>query len=155
MTWFPAWNWKSAVASSCCRAAIFFSINLPAGMDAALAAMQTEFIYRAVMAGFYGSLTQYFARLQSERTATRAATVIVPGIAHVVELGVHLWADTAVLGWSILGSIMFSVVTTRFNLFAMRRGVLTVGRDSATWWQDLRALPALVVAFVRPTASTS
>lgn len=155
MNWVTAWNWKSAAGSSCCRAAIFFLVNLSAGTDAALAAMQTEFIYRAVMAGFYGALTQYFARLRDERVATRAATVIVPGLAHLVEFGVHRWAGTAVLGWSMTGSIMFSVVTTRFNLFAMRHGVLTVGRDSDSWWHDLRALPALVVAFFRPSASIS
>jgi hypothetical protein len=149
MTWTVAWNWKSAVVSSLCRASIFFVINSSAGWDAALAAMQVEFAYRAVAAGFYGSLTQYFARLHAERRATWAATLIVPGVAHLVELGVHAWADTPVLGWSVAGSIAFSMMTTRFNLFAMRRGALTVGHGSASWWQDLRAMPAMMAAFFR------
>ena len=105
--------------------------------------------YRAVAAGFYGSLTQYFAQLHAERRATWAATLIVPGVAHLVELGVHAWAGTPVLGWSVAGSIAFSMMSTRFNLFAMRRGALTVGHGSASWWQDLRAMPAMVAAFFR------
>jgi hypothetical protein len=149
MSWAVAWNWKSAVVSSLCRASIFFVINSPAGLDAALGAMKVEFAYRAVAAGFYGSLTQYFSRLHEERRATWAATLIVPGVAHVVELGIHAWAGTPILGWSIVGSVAFSVVTTRFNLFAMRRGALTVGHGSASCWQDLRAMPAMVAAFFR------
>jgi len=148
VTWSRAWNWKSAVVSALCRACIFFAINLSAGLEAAVAAMQVEFAYRAVAAGFYGSLTERFARMRSERQARRAATLVVPAVAHLVEFGIHAWADTAVLGWSIVGSIAFSVLTTRFNLFAMRRGVLTVGHGSASWWQDLRAMPAMVAAFL-------
>lgn len=149
MTLSFAWNWKSAVASSLCRASIFFTVNLWSGVDAAVAAMQVEFLYRAVASGFYGSLTERFARMRSERRATWAATLVVPAVAHLVEFGVHAWAGTPVLGWSVAGSVVFSIVTTRFNLFAMRRGVLTVGRGSASWWQDLKAMPAVVAAFLR------
>jgi hypothetical protein len=149
MTRTPVWNWKSAVASTVCRAALFFAINLPAGLDAAVVAMQVELLYRAVAAGFYGSLTQYFSRLHQERQATWTALLVVPGLAHLVEGGVHAWAGTPQLAWSLAGSITFSIITTRFSLFAMRRGVLTVGSGSASCWQDLRALPALVVAFFR------
>jgi hypothetical protein len=151
MTWSVAWNWKSALASSLCRAAIFFAINLSAGMDAAVAAMQVEFASRAVASGFYGSLTQYFARHHGARGV--AATLIVPGLAHLVEFGVHRWAATPVLGWSVVGSVAFSMLTTRFTLFAMRQGVFTVGHGSASWWQDMRALPALVLAFFRVPSS--
>ena len=111
--------------------------------------MQVEFLYRAVAAGFYGSMTERFARMRSERRVTWAAMMVVPGISHVVELAIHLWAGTPMLGWSVAGSVAFSILTTRFNLFAMRRGSLTVGHGSATWWQDLKAMPALFVAFLR------
>ncbi len=149
MTWSLGWNWKSAVVSSLCRASIFFVANWSAGLDAAVAAMQVEFLYRAVAAGFYGSMTERFARMRSERRVTWAAMMVVPGISHVVELAIHLWAGTPMLGWSVAGSVAFSILTTRFNLFAMRRGSLTVGHGSATWWQDLKAMPALFVAFLR------
>lgn len=149
MTWTTVWNWKSAVASSVCRALIFFVVNIPAGVDAALAAMQTEFLYRAMASGFFGSLTQYFAQVHAGRLSAWMATAIVAGLAHLVELGVHAWAGTPLLGWSIAASVIFSLVTTRFNLFAMRRGVLRVGQGSGTVRQDLRAMPGVVAAFFR------
>ncbi len=46
------WNWKSAIFSSLCRAAIFFFANLSSGMDAAIGALITELLYRSVSAGF-------------------------------------------------------------------------------------------------------
>lgn len=148
MTWSRTWNWKSAVASSTCRAGIFFGINLAAGLEAAVTAMQVEFVYRAVAAGFYGSLTEYCSRIPCERVARRTATVAVPGVAHLVELGVHSWAGTPVLGWSLVGSVAFSILTTRFSLFAMRRGVLITGEGRQSWWRDLQAVPGLVTAFL-------
>lgn len=149
MSWSQAWNWKSAVGSAVCRAAIFFVVNTSAGAGAALTAMQVEFCYRAVASGFYGSLTQRFARMPNRRRATWLALIVLPALAHVVEFAVHSWAGTPVLGLSIAGSVAFSLLTTRFHLIAMRQGVLTVGAGSASWWQDLKALPAVCVAFFR------
>lgn len=145
--WATTWNWKSALTSSFCRGAIFFAVNIPAGNDAAFAAMHTEFLYRAVASGFYGSLTQYFA--QRHAASTWTATAIVAGLAHLTEFFVHAWAGTPILGWSVAASVAFSLVTTRFSLFAMRSGVLTVGHGSGTLSQDLRAMPRVVVAFLR------
>jgi hypothetical protein len=78
------WNWKSALVSSVCRALIFLAANLPAGRHAALRAMLTEFLFRAVAAGFYGALTQAFrsARLRAAGSRTgrgRRAVVREPG----------------------------------------------------------------------------
>lgn len=149
MSWAEAWNWKSAVASSVCRASIFSVVNASAGLQAAFTAMQVEFLYRAVASGFYGSLTQRFARMPDRTRATWLALIVLPTLAHIVEFVVHSWAGTPVLGWSIAGSVAFSLLTTRFHLIAMRKGVLTVGAGSASWWQDLKALPAVCVAFFR------
>lgn len=149
MRWVHAWNWKSATVSAVCRAAIFFAANASAGTEAALTALQVEFVYRAVASGFYGSLTQRFAGMADQRRATWLALVALPTLAHAVELAVHSWAGTPALGWSIAGSVAFSLLTTRFHLIAMRRGVLTVGSGSASWSEDLKALPAVVAAFFR------
>jgi hypothetical protein len=138
-----AWNWKAAVVSSLCRAAIFFATNVISGVDAALAAAQVEFVYRAIASGFYGSLTDYFSRMRPARAATLAALVIIPGIAHTIEYLIHSWAGTPRLGASVLASIAFSVATTRFNLFAMRRGFLITGRGSHSLLHDLRGLTRL------------
>jgi hypothetical protein len=153
--WLETWNWKTAVTSSGIRASIFFVANLPAGFDAAVAALQTELVYRAITSGFYGGLTERLARATPARAATIAALLVLPATAHAIELAVHLVAGTAVLGASVGGSLAFSVVSTRFNLFAMQRGVLTIGRGRQSLRRDVCDLPFVVAGFVwwavRPT----
>lgn len=138
-----AWNWKSALSSSIARALLFFFANLSAGLHPAIAAAQTEFLYRAVAAGFYGSLTEHFSRRHASRGATIGAMIVVPGVAHLVELAVHHASGTPRLGTALLMSIAFSLATTRFNLFAMRRGLL-LGNQSLR--ADVRALSSLAAA---------
>lgn len=77
----------------------------------------------------------------------KSALVLLPVLAHSVEFLVHSWAGTPLLGWSMAGSILFSVATTRLHLIAMHRGVMTVGPGSQSLAADLRALPATLAAF--------
>lgn len=142
------WNYKSAVLSSASRALLFFAVNLTAGTEAAVAAMTAEFCLRFATAGFYGALTQAFRRVHPARHGTVAAMVLLPALAHSLELLVHWWRGTPELAASILVSVAFTALSTSFNLFAMRRGVLVVGADGRSLWQDLRAMPGLVAAFV-------
>lgn len=148
-----AWNWKAAMVSSLCRALIFFAANLSEGRDAALRAMYTELAYRALASGFYGSLTQAFTRLPPGPRTTFAALVAVPGLAHAVEFGVHSLAGTPALGVSMAGSIAFSMITTLFNLHAMRSGALIVGEGSRPLIEDFRRMSALAASFAASAAS--
>jgi hypothetical protein len=141
--WRTAWNWKSALVSAIGRAPIFFVANLSAGLPAALAAFQTEFLYRVIAAGFFGALTEYFARLPSPRTATWAALIVLPTLAHGVEYIVHFWAGTARIGPAIMASIAISVATTRFSLFVMRRG-LFVSRGHRSFSGDVVELLRII-----------
>ncbi len=143
------WNWKSALCSSIWRASVFFLTNLPAGIAAAAAASRTEFIYRAIAAGFYGSLTARFARSDRGRTATATALIVVPLVSHSIEYGVHWFAGTPYLTAAVSGSVLVTVVTTRFNLFAMRRGLLLVGPGDQSLTADGRQLTALAFAVPR------
>lgn len=143
------WNWKAATVSSACRAAIFFAVNLPAGLEAGLRAMATEMAFRAVASGALGSATQAFRTATPVGTATIAALLVIPATGHLAEYGVHWLAGTARLGESIAVSVAFSVLTTAFNLFAMRRGALIVGDGEQTLAADVRRMPGLIVAFVR------
>src|SRR5688572_26084522 len=59
------WNYKSALMSAAVRAPLFLLVNLPAGQDAAFAAGATEFWFRFITAGFYGSMTEAFSRLRT------------------------------------------------------------------------------------------
>jgi hypothetical protein len=144
----PLWNYKSAVMSALLRAPIFFTANLTAGTDAAVAAFVTEFCFRFATAGFYGALTQAFRRVEPALRGTIAALVVVPGVAHALEFLVHWARGTPELAASIGASIAFTVLSTSFNLFAMRRGALVVGHGSASLVTDLRRMPRLVLSFI-------
>lgn len=146
------WNWKSAVLSSAFRAALFFSANLSAGLDAALAAMVTELVFRGVTAGFYGGLTQSFRHAAPQWLASLTVMVLLPISTHVTEFLVHWARGTEELAASLTVSVIFTIVSTLFNLFAMRRGVLIVGEGRGSLLGDLRQIPRLVVLFVASAA---
>jgi hypothetical protein len=142
------WNWKSAVMSSGFRAIIFFFANLSAGLGAAVAAMTTELAFRGTTAGFYGALTQSFRHAQPRWLAGVTVMVLLPVVTHTMELGVHWLRGTSRLRDSIVSSVVFTIISTLFNLFAMRRGAFIVGEGRASLLHDLRATPRLVIAFV-------
>jgi hypothetical protein len=142
------WNWKSALLSSIVRSALFFWANLDAGAAAARAALLTELLLRGTTAGFYGALTQAFRPARPEWAGTLAALLVLPAASHLGEFGVHWLGGTPRLAASIGASVTFTVVSTAFNLFAMRRGALIVGAGSDSIWSDLRRTPRLLVAFV-------
>lgn len=141
------WNYKSAVTSSLFRGLLFFVTNVTAGLPAAVAALSTEFWFRFLTAGYYGALTQAFRRVEPARTAMIAAMIALPTIGHGLELLVHWLHGTPNLSASIGVSVLFTVFSTSFNLFAMRRGALIIGDGSSSLLQDLRRLPALMAAF--------
>ena len=142
------WNWKSAVLSSLFRAAIFFFANLAAGLPAALAAMQTELFFRAISSGFYGALTESFREAEPPWAATLAVAVCLPFANHSIEFLVHWMRGTRKLVPSILSSVGFTLLSTLFNFYAMRRGALVVGAGRRSLAQDLRSMPRLLLEFV-------
>jgi hypothetical protein len=147
------WNWKSAVLSSAFRSAIFFTANLSAGLDAATAALITEFVFRGIASGFYGAMTQAFRRAGPRTLATVTVMVMLPALAHAVEFVVHYLRGTVNLKTSILASMTFTALSTVFNLFAMRRGTLIVGQGRESLLQDLVKMPGLLAAFVGAIAT--
>lgn len=106
---------------------IFFAVNLSSGVDAARSAFVTEFVLRATVSGFFGTITQTLRHARPLRAATLTASVLLPAFGHSTELLVHWLRGTEALAASIAASVSFTVVATAFNLHAMRHGVLTVG----------------------------
>jgi hypothetical protein len=142
------WNWKSAAVSSICRGGIFFCVNLPAGFDASTRALAIELAFRAVVSGVLGSATQAFRDVTPGAIATILPVLAIPAVGHTAEYAVHHVAGTARLGESIAASVAFSVLTTAFTLFAMRRGALIVGAGQQSLIHDLQRAPGLIAAFV-------
>lgn len=147
------WNWKSAIVSSLSRGLLFFCANLSAGHDAAVEALSTEIVFRLATSGFYGALTEAFRDVEPAWHGMAAAMVLLPTVAHGLEFGVHWQRGTAELTTSILASVAFTIVSTAFNVFAMRRGALVVGRGSEPLHRDLRRMPALVSSFAAAVAT--
>jgi hypothetical protein len=138
------WNWKSAVLSSLFRAGIFFFANLVAGWHAAVGALLAEFGLRAATSGFYGAVTEAFSEARPVWAGMTAAMVLLPLANHSLEFLVHWLRGTPKLGVSITASVIFTALSTSFNVYAMRHGVLTVGSKSKSLREDLgRILPLL------------
>jgi hypothetical protein len=142
------WNWKSAVLSSWFRAAIFFFVNLTAGWAAAVAAMSTELVFRGITSGFYGAISEGFAEAEPPWAAALCVIVAVPVVNHSLEFCVHRLRETQKLMPSIAASVVFTVLSTLFNLYAMRRGALIVGVGRGSLVEDLRRSPALLWDFL-------
>jgi hypothetical protein len=142
------WTWKSALLSSLFRAAIFLLANLAAGWREAIAAMSVELLFRGVTAGFFGALTQSLRRAQPEWLAATAAMVLLPLASHSLEFTVHLARGTPKLFASMISSVIFTVLSTLFHLYAMRRGVLIVGSEGRSFAADFRAMPRIVAGFL-------
>jgi hypothetical protein len=142
------WNWKTALLSSIIRSSLFFAMNLSAGLDAARAAMLTELVFRAVTSGYHGALTAAFRHARPHWAATAAVLVLLPLCNHTIEWLVHWTRGTVRLWESIGASMMFTVVSTLYNLFVMRQGALVVGDDGRSLVEDLRRMPRLTIAFV-------
>jgi hypothetical protein len=138
------WNWKSAVLSSLFRAAIFFFTNLVAGWHAAVGALLAELALRAATSGFYGAITEAFSEARPLWAAMATAMVVLPLANHSLEFLVHWLRGTPKLAASITASVIFTALSTSFNLYAMRHGVLTVGVKSKSLREDMgRLLPLL------------
>ncbi len=141
-------NWKSAVCSSLIRGIIFFFANIKSGWQAASGAMLAEWTYRAFTSGFYGAMTQTIGEAEPEWQATLAAMVVLPLTSHILEFVVHYFRHTPHLKLSIISSMIFTVFSTLFNVYAMRRGKLVVGSNAASLGADLKAMPRMIYEFL-------
>jgi len=142
------WNWKAAILSATLRAALFLCANLTAGWRAATGAMLAEFLYAAALAGFYGAIAQAFSEADPPWAAALTAAVLVPAAPHALEFSVHLLRGTPNIKTSMIASVGFTIISSLFNLYAMRHGALVVGPRGSSIIADLRRMPRLVGGFL-------
>ena len=142
------WNWKAAFSSALVRALIFFFANLASGWRAALGAMTAEYCFRALTSGFYGAMTQHFSLVEPEWQAAMGAMLVLPVVSHSLEFLLHWLRHTPHLKASVISSMCFTVFSTLFNFYAMRRGVMVVGANSPSLLSDLRRIPRTIAGFV-------
>jgi hypothetical protein len=138
------WNWKTAVLSSIVRAQLFLAANWTAGPRAALASAGAEFLFRFVLSGFYGGMTEALGRVEPAWVGLLGSLLAVPALSHTIEFFIHWLRHTPHLRASIIASICLTAVSTGFHWFAMRKGALLAGQGK-TLRSDLARMPRLVL----------
>ncbi len=131
------WNWKAALISAALRTTIFFTVNLTASWNSAVAAAVTELCYRAPMVGTLAALSQSFRRVQPAWVGSVVMMAVLPAMGHGIEFTVHWFRGTEKLSESVAVSIAFSVATTGLNYLLHRRDVLVVGHGATPFLADL------------------
>jgi hypothetical protein len=149
------WNWKSAIISSVMRAPIFFTVYLAQkqGLRMAFGAMAVQFIFRAITGGTNGSIIQSFSKVEPAWHAIVTIPFILTIVMHFGEWILQSTYDsvngTTAKTTAVLISILASVVSAGFNLFAMRRGILLVKDESQqSFWRDIKQMPWIIFELV-------
>jgi len=149
------WNWKSAIISSVLRAPIFFAAYMATkqGFKMALGAMALQFIFRAITGGTNGSIIQSFSKVQPAWHAVVTIPLILTVVMHLGEWVLQGAYDSAkgTTGrtTAVFISVLASIVSGGFNLFAMRRGILLVKDESQqSFWRDIKQMPWIVFELV-------
>jgi hypothetical protein len=142
------WHWKGAALSAVVRGSLFFATNLTDGLAAGARATVVECLFGVPFVGVFAAAIQAFSGAEPPWAATLVIALLFPVLAQAAEFAVHWAACTPRLGISMLASIALSVLSTAFNLYVMRRGVLIVGGGARRFSDDVKELPRLVVTFV-------
>lgn len=143
------WNWKAAVLSGLLRSPNYFFTHIKLGWRAAISAALLEFVFRVIVSGASGSLVQAFHKATPIWLATLCVMIMLPAVSHTIEFTLHTLNGDANKGIAILVSVLFSVVSAIFNLFAMRRNALLVKDQYAqSFGRDMIRMPAIVGEFM-------
>ena len=149
------WNWKAAVLSALLRSPIFFTAYLAQkqGLWIAFGAMLAQFFFRTLFGGVNGAIIQSFSRVEPAWQAVVTIPLVLAAFSHLIEFVVQTGFDSLTgthgKGKAILVSIIISIISAVFNLFAMRRGALLVKDESEqSLWRDLKRMPWLALEFL-------
>ncbi|MEP6850830.1 MAG: hypothetical protein ABI999_18370 [Acidobacteriota bacterium] len=148
------WNWKAAFLSALLRAPIFFVAYFRKdGLKMAFGAAIAQSVFRILFGGMNGSIIQSFAKVDPAWHAVVTVPLLLAAFSHLVEWVVQSTFDnqTGARGKAsaIMVSVVISVVSAVFNLFAMRRGALLVKDESQqSIWLDLKRMPWIALEFL-------
>jgi len=152
---FYRWNWKAAVLSALLRAPIFFFTYFfkKEGVKVALGAALAQSIFRFVFGGVNGSVIQSFRRVEPAWHAVLTVPLVLATFSHLIEYIVQYFYDQNVGSKgktsAIAVSVIISIISAVFNLFAMRRGALLVKDESRqSLGRDLIRMPWLIFEFI-------
>ena len=149
------WNWKAAVLSALLRAPIFFFTYFfkKEGLKIAIGAALAQSVFRFIFGGVNGAIIQSFSKVEPAWHAVLTVPLVLAAFSHLMEFVVQSFYDaqTGVNSKksAITISVIISVISAVFNLFAMRRGALLVKDESKQpLWRDLMRMPWIVFEFI-------
>jgi hypothetical protein len=149
------WNWKAAVLSSLLRAPIFLAAYLfqKQGVADAISVTIALAVFRVIFGGVNGAIIQAYRNVKPAWHAVLTVPVVLAAFSHVIEF-IVLTVYDALTGThgktkAIVVSVIVSIISAVFNLFAMRRGALIVRDESMqSFWRDLVRMPWLMFEFI-------
>jgi len=157
------WNWKAAVMGAVIRASFYYAVYQASQQTwiVTLTAVTVELIFRFLSTGLAGAVVQSFRKATPIWQANLIMSVMVPAFSHGVEFLTHYAQERYF--WDVFAasengvarsrafaiSVLFSVISVLFNLFAMRHGVLLVGAGDETksLANDVKHLPRMIAEF--------
>ena len=149
------WNWKAGILSAFMRSLIFLGAYLwrKEALWAAIGAMAAQFVFRMLFGGVNGALIQAYTRVEPAWQAVLTVPLILAFFSHVIEFAVQTaydnYAGTSSKGKAIIASVIVSVISAVFNLFAMRRGALLVKDErQQSLFKDLKRFPLITTQFI-------
>jgi hypothetical protein len=110
-------------------------------------------LFRFVFGGVNGAIIQSYRRVQPAWHAVLTVPLFLAALSHVMEFIVLTGYDSLFGSIpktnAILYSVIVSIISAIFNLFAMRRGALIVKDESMqSFWRDLVRMPWLIFEFI-------
>lgn len=157
------WNWKSASLGAVVRASFYFGVYQASRESwlVTLTAVLVELTFRFITTGMSGAVVQSFRRATPVWLANLIVSISLPAFSHTVEFITHYaqeryFFDVFAASENSVArqrafaiSVLFSVMSALFNLFAMKHGVLLVGagKETLSLWDDIKRMPRMVGEF--------
>lgn len=157
------WNWKAALMGAVLRASFYFTVYQASRQSwlVTLTAVLVELFFRFITTGMSGAVVQSFRKAKPFWLANLIVSIMLPAFSHAVEFVTHYAqeryffdvfgaSDNSVARQRAFAiSVLFSVLSALFNLFAMKHGVLLVGagEETRSLKDDIKMLPRMVGEF--------
>lgn len=160
---FSRWNWKAAMIGALLRGSFYFTVYQVSRESwlVTITAVLVELTFRFVTTGIAGAIVQSFRRATPVWMANVIVSISLPAFSHTVEFVTHYAQEryffdifaasenSVARQRAFAISVLFSVISALFNLFAMKHGVLLVGagEETKSLLDDIKRMPRMVGEF--------
>ena len=110
--------------------------------------MLIEAAYAVFAGGLIGAVSQQLRRAKPLWATGLLICVGLPTLMTLAQVALHRFARTPHQSGGIMVSLCFASLAAAYSWYAMRRGAMLGGTESATVWHDLQSLPRISLEFV-------